>query len=129
QYISIEKAIADTKMDYYDALARADKGWQDGQNDPKAFIRYMLAIVLSCYKDFESRILLAENTGARSTAYDVVKACTAKKISTFTKHEVLAECPSLGSSSVEAALQKLVREGVLVRYGAGRNTHYARNVE
>jgi len=127
QYISIEKAIADTKMDYYDALAQADRGWQDGQNDPKTFICYMLAIILSCYKDFESRILLTENVGVRSTAYDIVKACTAKKIGTFTKREVLAECPSLGSSSVESALQKLVKEGALVRYGAGRNTHYARN--
>ena len=29
QYISIEKAIADTKNDYYDALAQADVRWHE----------------------------------------------------------------------------------------------------
>ena len=42
QYISIEKAIADTKEAYYDALQRADHGWHEGTNDPKPFIKYML---------------------------------------------------------------------------------------
>ena len=35
-------------------------------------------------------------------------------------------CPSLGSSSVESALKKLVEDGTLVRIGAGRKTMYAR---
>ena len=38
QYISIEKAIADTKEAYYDALQRADQNWYEGKNDPKPFI-------------------------------------------------------------------------------------------
>ena len=33
---------------------------------------------------------------------------------------------SLGSSSVESALKKLVEDGTLVRIGAGRKTLYAR---
>jgi len=36
-------------------------------------------------------------------------------------------CPSLGSSSVESALKKLVEDGTLTRLGAGRNTHYVRS--
>lgn len=35
-------------------------------------------------------------------------------------------CPSLGSSSVESALKKLVDEGYLVRIGSGRKTMYVR---
>ena len=35
-------------------------------------------------------------------------------------------CPSLGSSSVEAALKKLVEDGTLRRLGAGRKTLYVR---
>ena len=33
QYISIEKAIADTKESYYKALADADKLWHEEKND------------------------------------------------------------------------------------------------
>ena len=126
QYISVEKAIADTKEAYYDALARADQGWHEEKNDPKPFIKYMLGIILSCYRDFEKRVSIAEKTGARSTAYDIVKAYTEEHIGKFTKQDVLAGCPSLGSSSVEAALKKLVDDGTLIRIGAGRKTQYAR---
>lgn len=127
QYISIEKAIADTKEAYYDALASSDQGWHTGENDPKPFIRYMLGVILYCYREFEDRVGLAWKTGAKSTSYDIVKAYAINKIGTFTKQEALAACPSLGSSSVEAALKKLVEDKTLTRMGAGRKTHYVRS--
>ena len=126
QYISVEKAIADTKEAYYDALQKSDQGWHEGTNDPKPFIKYMLSIILSCYKEFEARVSIAHAAGAKSTSYDIVRAYVSERIGKFSKQEVLIGCPSLGSSSVESALKKLVDDGTLVRYGAGRNTVYAR---
>lgn len=38
KYISIEKAIADSKDAYYEALKVSDQNWHQGQNDPKPFI-------------------------------------------------------------------------------------------
>ena len=51
RYISIEKAIADTKDAYYHALVAADSGWHANKNDPRPFIEYLLGVVLSCYRD------------------------------------------------------------------------------
>ena len=127
KYISIEKAIADTKTNYYNALSQADAGWHEQTNDPKFFIKYMLAVILSCYRDFESRVVITEKAGVRSNSYDIVKNYASTVIGTFTKQEALISCPTLGSSSVEAALKKLVAEGLLVKLGAGRRTHYARS--
>lgn len=129
QYVSIEKAIADTKDAYYDALQKSDLGWHEGTNDPKPFIKYMLSIILSCYREFESRITIAYSAGAKSTSYDIVKAYVNERIGKFSKREVLAGCPSLGSSSVESALKKLVEDGTLVRIGAGRKTLYVRAIQ
>lgn len=126
QYISIEKAIAENKAAYYDALARADEGWREGKNDPRPFIQYFLAILLACYREFEDRIHVVDQAGGRSTSYDIVKARALEKIGAFTKAEIAAECPSIGRSSVEAALKKLVAEGIIVRRGAGRATRYVR---
>ena len=126
QYISIEKAIADTKESYYDVLDIADQGWHTSENDPKEFIKYMLGIILSCYREFEKRVGVAWQSGAKSTSYDIVKQYVNSTIGTFTKQDALAGCPTLGSSSVEAALKKLVSEGALERLGSGRKTHYAR---
>jgi Fic family protein len=129
KYISIEKAIADTKESYYDALAISDQDWIHGTNDPKEFIKYMLGIILSCYREFETRIRVAWDNGAKSTSYDIVKQYALSRIGTFTKSDALSGCPTLGSSSVESALKKLVGEGVIKRLGAGRKTHYVRNDE
>ena len=126
KYISIEKAIADTKEAYYDALQKADQGWHEEKNDPKPFIKYMLGVILSCYREFENRVNVVNDSGTKSTSYDVVKAYVEERIGKFSKQEVLIGCPSLGSSSVESALKKLVEDGTLIRIGAGRKTLYAR---
>lgn len=128
QYISIEKAIADTKETYYEVLQQADRGWHSGENDPKPFIKYMLGIILSCYREFESRVSLAAKTGKKSSAYDIVKSFTENTLGKFSKQDALLSCPSLGSSSVESALKKLVEEGTIIKTGAGRKTMYMRNI-
>lgn len=127
QYISIEKAIADTKESYYEVLQQSDYNWYEGTNDPKSFIKYMLGIILSCYREFESRIVLASKTGKKSNAYDIVKAYTETAIGKFSKQDALISCPSLGSSSVESALKKLVEEGAIIRTGSGRKTMYKKS--
>lgn len=126
QYISIEKAIADTKDAYYDALQKADLGWHEEKNDPKPFIKYMLGVILACYREFENRVSIVHDSGTKSTSYDIVRAYVREKIGKFSKQDVLTGCPSLGSSSVESALKKLVEDGTLIRIGAGRKTMYAR---
>lgn len=128
QYISIEKAIADTKETYYEVLQQADREWHSGENDPKPFIKYMLGIILSCYREFESRVSLATKTGKKSSAYDIVKSFTENTLGKFSKQDALLSCPSLGSSSVESALKKLVEEGAIIKTGAGRKTMYMRNI-
>jgi len=124
QYISIEKAIADTKEIYYAVLQASNHNWYEGENDPKAFIKYMLGIILECYREFEARVTVASQAGKKSTAYDVVKAYTENTLGKFSKQDALVSCPSLGSSSVEAALKKLVEEGAIIRTGSGRKTMY-----
>ena len=66
------------------------------------------------------------DTGNVSTAYDIVKKYTERKIGKFTGAEVVAHCPSIGSSSALAAIKKLTEEGLVIRKGSGRSTFYVR---
>ena len=86
----------------------------------------MLGIILACYRDFESRIDVAEAAGAKSTAYDIVKTYATQKLGKFTKQEAVKNCPGIGSKSIEAALKRLVEEGFIDKLGAGRSTCYVR---
>lgn len=124
KYISIEKKIEITKDVYYDVLGDVSTGWHAGENDYTSFIKYFLGIVLNCYKDFESSL---GAVGQKSTPYDIVKKAVNGKLGLFTKTDILERCPSIRSSSVEAALKKLKDEGFILRQGGGRNTAYVRN--
>ena len=126
KYISIEKQIEKTKDQYYDTLEASDTGWHEEENDPTPFIRYMLQVILACYTEFEERVGLMSDTGNGSKAYDIVKKYTEGKIGKFTGAEVAAHCPSIGRSSVLAAIKKLTEEGHIIREGSGRSTFYVR---
>ena len=60
------------------------------------------------------------------TAYDIVKKYTEEKIGKFRGSDVMDNCPSIGRSSVLAALKKLTEEGLIIREGSGRSTFYVR---
>ena len=86
----------------------------------------MLGITLKCYREFEDRLTISEKSGIKSSSYDIVKTYVNNTIGTFTKRDAMENCPSLGSSSVESALKKLVEDGSIVRKGKGRASHYIR---
>ncbi len=124
RYISIEKKIEETKGVYYDVLKKISHNWHEGQNEYTPFIKYLLEIVLSCYRDLENRLLLVDQ---KMSAYEIVRKAVSETLGIFTKREILEQCPSVGSSSVEAALKRLTEEGFILRHGAGRSTTYVRS--
>ena len=60
KYISLEAKIAKNKDLYYAALRQAQEGWHEGTEDAVPFIKYLLGIILSAYRDFEDRFSLVE---------------------------------------------------------------------
>lgn len=126
KYISIEKQIETTKDVYYDVLQEIDHGWNEEENDPTPFIKYMLEMVLGCYMEFEERVGVMEETGVKSSSYDVVKAYVDNKLGKFTPADVLAECPSVGRTSIFNALKKLVEEGYIEKHGERKAAFYVK---
>ena len=65
--ISVQRSrIEKTKDAYYDVLERIDYGWHEEENDPTPFIKYMLQVILACYKEFEERVgLMSEKIEVR----------------------------------------------------------------
>lgn len=123
KYISLEAKIAKNKDLYYDVLGQVQTGWHKGTEDIVPFIKYLLGIILSAYKDFEDRFDLVET---KLPALETVHRATMKKIGRFTKQDIRELCPSLSISSIEGALRKLVAAGELKREGAGKNICYYR---
>lgn len=123
KYISLEAKIAKNEDLYYAALRQAQEGWHEGTEDAVPFIKYLLGIILSAYRDFEDRFSLVEQ---KKPALETVRQATLSKIGRFSKQDIRELCPALSVSSIEGALRKLVASGELKREGNGKNTCYYR---
>lgn len=126
KYISLESKIEKNKDLYYDALQDSDIGWNDGINDPTPFIKYILGIILSAYRDFEYRI---ELVGVKRSGEEIVRLAIENKLGKFTKSDMMELCPSLSKATIENVLKKLVELGEIQRHGNGKNTFYTRNIK
>ncbi len=123
RYISIESKIEKTKEKYYEALKQSGIGWHTADNDPTPFAKYLFGIILSAYRDFEDRVdIFAE----KSSSLELVRKVVGNRIGKFTKSEIMELTPSIGKSSVENALNKLVQEKIIERHGRGKSTFYTR---
>ena len=123
RYISLESKIARNKNLYYDALEACQGGWHEGTDDPTPFIKYLLAVILAAYREFDERMELVEG---KRPALEVVRQATERKLGKFTKADMIEMCPTLSKTSVESSIKKLVDEGFLVKHGSGRATFYTR---
>ena len=123
RYISIESKIEKTKSKYYDVLEQCGINWHEGKNNSNPFIKYLLGIILSAYRDFESRINL---TDAKIPALEQVRNAISEKIGKFTKREIMELVPTVGKASIENSLKSLVEENFIERYGKGKATFYTR---
>ena len=123
KYISLEAKIAKNKDLYYAVLRQAQEGWHEGTEDAVPFIKYLLGIILSAYRDFEERFSLVEQ---KKPALETVRQATLNKIGRFSKQDIRELCPALSVSSIEGALRKLVASGELKREGNGKSTCYYR---
>ena len=123
RYISIESKIEKTKQSYYEVLKRSGDGWHEGKNDSTDFIKYLLGIILSAYRDFEERVDIFDE---KLPAIELVRNAVNSKIGKFTKSDIEELVPSIKKTSVGNSLKTLVEEGIIQRHGQGKNTFYTR---
>lgn len=122
KYISLEAKIAKNKDGYYAALEEAQTGWHEQEDDPTAFVKYLLSTIIAAYRDFDDRIQIIS-----PTSLDTVRNAIDNKLGKFTKRDILEICPSLSASTVERHLKKLTTDGYIAKHGTGKNTFYTKN--
>ncbi len=127
KYISVEKAIADSKETYYEALHDSSIGWHEGTNDSLPFVRYMLGVIVSSYREFSSRVELLTNRGLSKP--DRVREIIRGSLGKITKAEIMAKCPDISQITVQRTLAELLQNHEIIKLSGGRYTAYVWNRE
>lgn len=119
--------ISDTKEDYYEVLQASSWGWHEEKNDYAPFVRYMLGIVIAAYREFGDRVeLLTDKTISKS---DRITEIIKKSYGKITKSEITKQCPEISQTTIQRALNELVKSSQIIKIGGGRYTSYVWNRE
>lgn len=125
KYISFEEQINNYKMYYYDALKQSSHGWDTNENDYFPFIHNFLSTLYMCYKELDKRFAVLH--GKRVTKKARIEATVLGSLTPLSKAEICAIHPDVSPTTVEAVLGAMVKDGIIKRIGAARNTRYIRN--
>lgn len=123
KYISLEKKIEKTKINYYKSLEKSGYNWKNNGEDKTYFIKYTLGIITSAYRDFEQRVDIFDR---KQSAFTLVEKAVNSQLGKFKKSDIAKLTPTISRSSVENSLSKLVENGTIERYGKGRGTYYVK---
>ncbi len=121
KYISLEGKIERTKQTYYEVLQNSSAGWATCENDYLPFVTYFLGIVLSCYRELDEKL---STINASIGNEGLIRDCLTKAIVPISKREIERSCPTLSTRTIERTLQKMVKEGAVLKIGAARATCY-----
>ena len=127
KYISVEMIIEKTKETYYEVLQESSAGWYEGKNAYLPFVKYYLEVVLSAYKEFSARVQLMQDRSLSKP--ERIRRLFANTLQILSKGLILEKCPDISVSTVEATLAALVKEGYIIKIGAGKTTAYIRNTD
>ena len=127
KYISIEKVIETSKDTYYEALQSSSQGWHEEKNDYAHFVRYMLGVILSAYRDFSSRVRVLTTSGMSKP--ERIREIIKDTLGKITKTEIMQKCPDISQVTVQRTLNDLVKNGDIIKIGGGRYTSYIWNRE
>lgn len=122
RYVSIDRIIEQSAMDYYDALNACVERWDRGQNDYRPYALYWLAVVHEAYRRLFAKIDLA-TTGASGKS-ERVRLLVEQSAAPVTKRQLREAFPDISEATIEAALGKMVKDGLVEKLGAGRSTAY-----
>ncbi|MCL2772517.1 MAG: Fic family protein [Oscillospiraceae bacterium] len=124
KYISLEKLIESSKDTYYEVLQDSSIGWHDNENNYAPFVRYYLGILQKAYNEFETRVTYLKYRGLSKP--DRIRTVIDRKIGKITKKEITEACPDISKVTIERTLTSLVKDGYLVKIGAGRSVAYGK---
>ena len=127
KYISIEKVIETSKDTYYEALQSSSQGWHEEENDYAHFVRYMLGVILSAYRDFSSHVRVLTTSGMSKP--DRIREIIKDTLGKITKTEIMQKCPDISQVTVQRTLNDLIKNGDIIKIGGGRYTSYVWNRE
>ena len=124
KFISIEKAINDTKAGYYEALYKSSDGWHENENNYEPFILYMIQVLYHCYKLLDENVF--RQIDKKLNKSERIEQLLLNTFVPLTKQQIMEQLPDVSENLIETVLSKLLKEGQIIKIGSYRDAMYYR---
>jgi|APIni6443716594_1056825.scaffolds.fasta_scaffold121081_1 Fic family protein len=122
RYISLERLIEQNKERYYETLEQSSYRWHEGKHDPWPHINYILFIIKTAYREFESR--LGQLQSPRGEKTDLILRAIDRTLSGFRVAELQNECPNVSVDMIRRVLKSLRAREQVECLGRGQNAQW-----
>lgn len=117
RYISLERLIEQNKERYYETLKQSSENWHEGKHDYWPYINYVLYILKSGYKEFESR--LGSVKTARGAKTEIIETAISSFSENFTLADLEKACPGVSHDMIRRVLRDLQKTSKVECLGRG----------
>lgn len=125
KYVSFEEQINNHKGLYYEALRQSSIGWHTNENTYFPFVESFLSTLYMCYKELDKRFAVVH--GRKITKKARIEATVLNSLTPLSKTEICKFLPDVSPTTVEAVLGSMIKQGVILRIGAGRSSRYIKS--
>lgn len=117
RYISIERLIEENKERYYETLELSSQRWHEGKHDPWHYVNFLLFILKTAYREFESRV--GEVKSPRGTKTEMIESAISSFSGEFTLADLEQKCAHASRDMVRRVLRNQQKEGKVECLGRG----------
>ncbi|HTU91392.1 MAG TPA: hypothetical protein VMF69_15025 [Gemmataceae bacterium] len=119
RYISLERLVEESRIDYYEVLRHSSDGWHQGRHDLLPWLNYFLTVLRRAYRLFEERAGQVESPRGAKTA--LIEAAIAAFPGRFRLADLEQACPGVSRDLIRLVLRRLQQAHRIECLGRGRN--------
>jgi Fic family protein len=121
KFISLERIIENSKVDYYRVLKLSSEEWHHGQHDILPWLNYFLSTIKEAYQELKERVSLVSEGDSQSSM--IIQ--TIKKINgEFSLSDIQKINPQINRELIKKVLFQLKSNGKIKLIGAGRASRW-----
>jgi Fic family protein len=124
RYISLERLIEQNKERYYETLEQSSQGWHQGKHDPWPYINYLMFILKTGYREFESRLDITQSPRGAKT--EIIEAAIKALPKEFTLSDIERACPGVSHDMIRKILRLKKQAGEVACLGRGPGARWGK---
>lgn len=122
RFISLEQIVDDSRETYYDSLAAASRGWNEGSHSLLPWWQYFLGILLDAYRTFEQRV--GETRAPHGAKGERVRQAIERMPARFRFADLVEAAPGVSQATIRRVLVAMRDAGLVRCLGTGRSAEW-----